>query len=44
VISGSSSDIRPAFEDILAHAAQLCEVELSSVFRFEDGRPDPLAD
>jgi len=38
VISRSPSDIRPVFEAIVARAAQLCEAELSSVFRFEDGR------
>ena len=37
VISRSPSDIRPVFEAIVARAAQLCEAELSSVFRFEDG-------
>jgi len=38
VISRSPSDIRPVFEAIVARAAQLCEAEPSSVFRFEDGR------
>jgi two-component system, NtrC family, sensor kinase len=38
VLSRSPSDIRPVFEAIVARAAQLCEAELSSVFRFEDGR------
>jgi hypothetical protein len=37
VISRSPSDIRPVLEATLAHAAQLCEAELNSVFRFEDG-------
>src|SRR5215831_2687956 len=37
VISRSPSDIRPVFEAIVAHAADLCEAEFSAVARFEDG-------
>src|SRR6516165_6235849 len=33
----ATSEIRPVLEAIVARAAQLCEAELSSVFRFEDG-------
>jgi two-component system, NtrC family, sensor kinase len=41
VISRSPSDIRPVFEAIVARAAELCEAELNSVFRFEDGPTQP---
>ncbi|HUK10195.1 MAG TPA: GAF domain-containing protein, partial [Stellaceae bacterium] len=36
VISGSSTDVQPVFEAIVARAAKLCEAEFSAVVRFED--------